>query len=1166
MNRSPFVHLHVHSHYSLLDSLCRVPEIVAFAVAQQMPAIALTDHDGLFGAIEFYQAARENGIHPVIGVELTLAGGAPGAGAHLILLAENGLGYGGLLKLVSQAHLRAPGQPPLVDDALLAQHSRGLIALTGCPTGAVPSFLAAGDEAGARRACGRLSEIFGPDNCFIELQDHGLPGDRERIRGLLALGRGAGLAVVATNNAHYLRPEHAAAHEVMMCIGAQRTLRDSQRPRRPSDQYYLRPAEEMIRLFQEIPEAVSNTLRIAERCEVTLRLGEELHFPQFPLPPNISPRDHLAALCRTGLWRRYRLEHPDHPRDDRERAIAARYHHELAVVEQTRFINYFLVVADFVGFAREQGIAVGPGRGSGAGSLLAYVLGITDIDPLAYGLIFERFLNPQRISPPDFDIDFCQVRRGEVIDYVRRKYGCDRVAQIATFNTLGARAVVRDVGRVLDLPPSECDRLARMVGEIDDHHAGLRRALEQHTALRREYEAPGSACRRVMDHAFLLEGLNRTLGTHAAGVVISPRPLSDYVPLTLDREGHVITQYAMESLAAVGLLKMDFLGLKTLTVIQHAAALVRRAGDVEFDIARITLDDPATFALLRRGDTIGLFQIESEGMRDLVRRLGVANINDLIALIALYRPGPLNMLDQFIARRTGREKATYDHPRLEPILAETHGVLLYQEQVLMAAHDLAGFTMAEGDLLRRAMAKKDQSLMDAQRDKFVAGCAHAHHIPRARAEQIFDNLARFGGYGFNKSHSAAYAVLAYQTAYLKANHPVPFMAALISSEAGNFDKVPMLVREAAGLGIAILPPDVNASRADFMPEGRALRFGLAGIKHVGTQAARAVEAERIAGGPFTGLGDFCRRLDMQAVGRKALESLVRSGAFDVTGCDRARLFQGLDGAFTGALRRQHDQRLGQGQLFDVPAAVPDDARVMPACESWPESRLLGDEKELLGIYLSGHPLSRHAWLLEHFQLTTVKGMRELNPGAITRLGGLVMEVERRVAQSGEVMAIVHLEDLDGAIEVLVRPEVYRAASERLKLGAAILFCGAVESVDPPRLAASEIMPLEEAPRRLARRLCLHIPSVNLGDDLLQSIRAAAGRHHGSTPLAPCIIYPSGKKVFLESGPEFAVDVTESLIREFERLLGEDTVYVDVDPVPCPGGLPANHPAGNENAG
>ena len=1157
MSKQPFVHLHLHTAFSLLDGACHVDRLMDAVAENDMPAVAITDHGVMYGCIDFYQAARDRGVKPIIGCEVYLAPGSrfdrSGEGHksrnnHLVLLAEDNAGYANLVKLVSAAHLEGFYYKPRIDMDILAEHSGGLIGMTACLKGEVTHHLADGNLDAAVASAGRFGDIFGKDHFYIEIQDHGLPEQRKANQLMTEISKRTGFQLVATNDVHYLQKSHAAAHEVMLCLQTQTVLSDPKHMRYRTDEFYLKTREEMDHTFREFPGATERTLEIAERCNVEFDFNT-LHFPTYELEGGKSQKRYLIELGLEGVSRLYSIADPRQPADDREKAILERFQHEIEVIEHTGFVNYFLVVWDFMRFAREHNIPVGPGRGSGGGSLLAYALGITAIDPLRYELIFERFLNPERVSPPDFDIDFCQARRGEVIDYVKDKYGRANVAQIITFGSLGAKTVIRDVGRVLEIPYNKCDQLSKMIP--DDPKMTLKKALELSPEFKRAYESD-EECKAILDHGFVLEGLYRNAGTHAAGVVIGEKPLTEIIPLARDKDKEIITQYSMEPLGDIGLLKMDFLGLKTLTVMQETVDLVKEFRDEAIDLANLPFEDEAAYALLNRGDTVGVFQLESAGMRDLIRRIGIDRIEDLIAMIALYRPGPMNMLPDYVDRKSGKAQIKYDHPLLEPILKETYGVMVYQEQVQKAANVLAGYSLGEADILRRAMGKKKQAEMDQQRQKFVDGCKQTNNIEARKAGQIFDAMATFAGYGFNKAHSAGYGIIAYQTAYLKANYPAEFMAALISSEIGNFDKLPVFVAEAMAMDLKILPPDINASRARFVPEGQGIRFGLAGIKNVGTGVSEAIVKEREAGGAFASLIDLCSRIDNTVLNKKVMESLVRAGAMDSLNLHRARLFNAVDFALARASATLRDKRSGQGSLFDMlddPQGTPEDE--LPDCQPWHESELLAAERELLGIYMSGHPLTQYATLLQRYQMATVEQLASLGDGTATRLGGIISKVAKRVTKRKENMAVLQLEDLDGCAEVLVFPEAFQAYGMHIAEETAVLVCGEVSRRDDqPKLVAQEIYPLADAPRFFAKALSVHVPAATLDDEKLAHIRDMIRTHPGETPVLICLQFPSGERVFLDTDSTFKVLPDEALIHELEQEIGESSVYVKVVPSPC----------------
>ena len=1149
----PFVHLHLHTSYSLLDGACRIPQLMEAAQQNNMPAIAVTDHGVMYGIIDFYQAARAKGIKPILGCEVYEAPGSrfdrktdhKTTANHLVLLATDQTGYSNLVRLVTSAHLEGFYYKPRVDRDILSQYHKGLICLSGCLKGRVAECLLSGNEKTAIRTAGEYADIFGKDNFFLEIQDHDLPDQKKVNPGLVKISRQTGLPLAATNDVHYLGKEDAAAHEVLLCMQTGTVLSDPNHMRYGSSEFYLKNGEEMNVLFGDIPEALENTLEIAHRCNVELEFNR-LHFPVFQVPEGYSQKSYLTKLCMEGVKQRYGIENPEQPHNDRQRTIISRLNYEIDVIEKTGFIGYFLVVWDFVRFAHEHQIPVGPGRGSGAGSLVSYALGITGVDPLHYNLVFERFMNPERVDPPDFDIDFCQFRRGEVIEYVKEKYGRDNVAQIITFGSLGAKTAIRDVGRALQVPIPECNRLAKMVP--DDPKITLEEAMNQNPELKKASMTEPNA-KRIMEYALVLEGLLRHAGLHAAGVVFSDKPLADMLPLSLDKSGEVVTQYSKDHVDALGLLKADFLGLKTLTVIDETVKLIKQTKGVSVDIHAIPMDDPRTFHLLRLGNTVGVFQLESRGMRELVRRIGLDKIEDLIAMIALFRPGPMNMLDDYVNRKTGKVKISYDDRRLEPILSETYGVMLYQEQVQQAAHILAGYSLGQGDILRRAMGKKKPEEMERQRKSFVEGCKKEGKMTAGKAEKIFEHIAKFAGYGFNKSHSTGYAIIAYQTAWLKANYPEEFMAALLSSEIGNTDKLPVFMTEAKEIGLEILPPDVNASGSRFMPQEKAIRFGLAGIKNVGESAAEALVRERDQNGPYCGLIDCCLRLDAKVANRKCMETLVRCGAFGSFGIHRARLFNSINLAISRAEAVQSDRKAGQTSLFSLLEDSSGDskAEVLPDCPPWHENELLSAEKELLGIYMSGHPLSKYEPILRRYRLSTAAGLKDVAEGSMTRVGGVIAKAERKVTKSNkETMAVLQIEDVEGTLEAVVFPKTYRTYEKALNEGEVIMICGQVAgNEDAIKVIVSEVYPLDQVPGVFAERISLHLAAASMKDDLLEKIRGLLKAHPGHTPVVFCLQFPTGEEVFMDTDNSFQVTPSETLIQDLEHLFGEDSVYVAV---------------------
>lgn len=1163
----PFVHLHFHTEYSLLDGCCRIGKAIDQAKQLGMSALAITDHGVLYGIVDFYKKAKDAGIRPIIGCEAYMAHGSmkerrreeeTGSQAnHQLLLCETNEGYANLMRLVSLAHLEGFYYKPRIDLETLARYSKGLIATSSCLNGQVPARLLRGDFEGALKLAGTYADIFGKGNYFIELQDHGLEEQRTVNRGLIEIAKKLSLPLIATNDVHYLLPEHAEAHEVMLCLQTGTTISDPKRLRYGSTQFYMKSGAEMLQLFREVPEALSNTVEIAERCHVELIRKGELHFPTYQVPEGYTQKEFLIKLGREGLKRRYGIEDVRNPKNEHEATAIQRFLYEVDIIEKTGFINYFLVVWDFIHYAHQNNIPVGPGRGSGAGSLVAYCLGITGIDPLRYGLIFERFLNPDRVSPPDFDIDFCQWRRGEVIDYVKRKYGEENVAQIITFGSLGAKTVIRDLARVLELPLSEADRLAKMIPEAPD--MTLDRALQESPDFRKAVSTEPAA-QRIMKYAKVLEGLPRNPGIHAAGVVIGEKPLIEIVPLARDKSGAPCTQFEMKPLESVGLLKMDFLGLKTLTIIREAVEAVQRNYGVEVDLDKLPLDDKAVLDLLSRGDTVAVFQVESSGMREMLKKIGVSRFEDLIALIALFRPGPMQFMDEFGARKNGRAKIEYPHPKLEPILKETYGIIVYQEQVQQAANVLAGFTLAQGDLLRRAMGKKNKEEMAAMRERFVQGCAKHSHLPAAKAEAIFDLIDKFAGYGFNKSHSAAYAMVAWQTAWLKAHYPVEFMAANLSVEINDNERIGELLAECQALDIEILPPSVNESGVRFtaLPPGsdgrRAIRFGLAGVKNVGVGAVEAIVKERESGGPFKGLIDFCARVDSQQVNRKTIESLVRCGAFDFTGLPRSRLFNGIEIAMQRAAAEQHDRKVGQISLFDLmdSASTARSDETLPPADPWPQSQNLAGEKELLGFYISGHPLAALRADIKRYSLHDLPALREAPDKTQTRIAGLVAQVTKRFTKKDQKpMCTFRLETLDGAVNVVVFPAAYEQYAVLLREEAPVLVCGEISrDGDELDIRADEIYPLADAHRFFAQKLSLHVPESRATNEVFAAVRQILRAHPGQVPVTICIEYATGEKVFINAEHTFKTVATQRVIHEIEKILGEGSVFVAVNPSPC----------------
>jgi DNA polymerase-3 subunit alpha len=1010
-----FVHLHTHTQYSLLDGAAEITKLVRRVKEFEMPAVAITDHGVMYGCLKFYKEAQKVGIKPILGCEVYVAprkrtDKTPKLDEnpfHLVLLARDNQGWRNLLQLVSFAHLEGFYYKPRIDLEILRQHAAGLIGLSACLAGEIPRLILNDRYQTAKEKVFLYQEILGQKYFYLELQYQQLVEQRRVNRELARLGQECGAPLVATNDVHYLSRQDAQVHDVLLCIQTGKTVRETNRLKFPTAEFYLKSPAEMAAVFENFPEAVANTINIADQCEVELEL-KSFHMPGYPAPPEVTAESYLEQLCREGIPHRQLQWGPQYE---------ARLRLELETINQMGFPGYFLVVWDFVKYAKEQRIMVGPGRGSAAGSLVAYLLGITDLDPLHYDLLFERFLNPERISMPDIDIDFCYERRGEVIDYVRKRFGNNRVAQIITFGTMAARAAVRDVGRVLDLPYAEVDRVAKLI----PHELGISiaAAQAQSAELTALLEA-NPQLRQLITIASQVEGFPRHASTHAAGVVIAPEPLTNFLPLARSNEDEVITQFPMEDIEALGLLKMDFLGLRTLTVLRDAVALIQSNREITVELDRIPLDDPGTFAMLQSGQTLGVFQLESRGCRSLLMRLKPEQLADLIAVVAFYRPGPLGsgMVEDYIQARHGQKAITYLHPLLEPILRDTYGVILYQEQVMRIASVVGGFSLGEADLVRRAMGKKKPEVLAALRQQFIDG-AQTNGVPEAIAAQIFDLMEYFSGYGFNKSHSAAYALVAYQTAYLKANYPQEYMAALLTSVMGNSDKVGLYIEECRRMKLPILHPDVNASGPSFAPKGPAIRFGLMGVKNVGLGAIEKIVRERAEHGDYRSLTDFCNRVSSQLVNRKVVESLIRVGALDFTGIGRNPLLAQLEQILTKTFRPSGaTNQLSLLEAWDEPAPPVPDVSEFTARER------LQQEKEYLGIYLSGHPLD--TWQ-EKFRANGVIPLAELEEevdGKEVLVGGVVVEWRNLITRKGLSMAAFRLEDLTGAVEVVVFPKTY----------------------------------------------------------------------------------------------------------------------------------------------
>ncbi|MDZ7760011.1 MAG: DNA polymerase III subunit alpha [Desulfovermiculus sp.] len=1147
-----FVHLHCHTEYSLLDGAIKVRDLCAQAVDFGLPAAAITDHGNLFGAIDFYTTAKSYGIKPIVGCEVYVAPthrtrkdarSASEAGYHLVLLAQNRDGYHNLIKLVSQANLDGFYYKPRVDKELLAQWNQGLIALSACLKGEIPAQLMQGKGLEEVKETVAQYTNFFPGRFYLELQANGIPEQEELNAKLLDLAQVCDLPVVATNDCHYLRPDDVQAHDILLCIQTNACVQDSKRMRFQTDKLYYRSPEEMAREFAHCPQALENTCLIADKCDLEIELGRH-HFPVYTPPKGRTLEEEFSRLCREGLQNR--LENLPYVRDPKP--YWDRMQEETEIICSKGFAGYFLIVQDFINWAKSRGIPVGPGRGSAAGSLAAYSLRITNLDPIRYNLLFERFLNVERESLPDIDVDFCYNRREEVIKYVTDKFGKDSVAQITTFGTMKAKAVVRDVGRALGMSFAETDKIAKLIP--DELNMTIDKALEQEQELKAKAENDERIA-KLIDVSRRLEGLARHASTHAAGIVISDRPMQEYLPLYVGKKGEVVTQYDMKKVEKVGLIKFDFLGLKTLTVLSDTLDLARERHEDLPDLEALPLDDKDTFSLLCKGQTDGVFQLESSGMRRVLTDLQPNCFEDIIALLALYRPGPLEsgMVTDFIRRKHGEIEVEYPHPRLEPILKETYGVILYQEQVMRIASELANYSLGDGDILRRAMGKKDPAVMAKQRDKFLAG-AQANDLPQDTANYIFNLIEKFAGYGFNKSHSAAYALISYQTAYLKAHYPREFMAALITSEVSNTDKVISHIHACREMGILVLGPDINKSIRPFSVTDQGILFGLSGIKNVGDSAIDALVQEREKNGPFKNLLDLCQRVNLRKVSKRVLESLIKSGAMDCLGCSRAALMAALDRVVAKAQKAHKDKTHGQLSLLSI---VPSSAQTAAEGQNgigitipdsdiiqWSEEERLRFEKENLGFFLSGHPLLEYR---DHLQLLGVTGLKDcadLPRDAEVKTAVLVTSSKEITTRKGNRMAFCQVEDLTGTGEMTLFPEIYAQVKAHLDVDQP-LYCTATltqdrdksGSEDGPRqvkLLAQSISLLQDIELPEDEPYQVHIPGDRVTSGDWQQLHDILRRHPGKNPVHLVMKFSHGH-CRLQLGPNFCILPGSGLERE-----------------------------------
>ncbi|OIQ03739.1 MAG: DNA polymerase III subunit alpha [Syntrophobacteraceae bacterium CG2_30_61_12] len=1160
-----FVHLHVHTQYSLLDGAIRFPDLFAVAKSYQMPAVTITDHGNMYGAFEFYLAARKAGLKPIIGCELYLApksrhdrqtnagngNGDSDRNHHLVLLAKDRTGYQNLMKLSTLAYTEGFYYKPRIDKELLRRHHQGLIALSSCLKGEVASHLLAHREDTARKAALEYQEIFGADHFYLELQANGLEEQALVNEALIRLGRELNIPLVATNDCHYLKRSDARAHEILLCIQTGKTVLDDKRMKFHTDQLYFKSPDEMAREFAQVPDAIANTVRIAERCNLELETGH-YHFPVFPLEPGETIDQRFEQKVLSGFTRRLeqiRRRRPEFGTDDEAR-YRERLEYELRVIREMGFPAYFLIVADFINWAKDRRIPVGPGRGSAAGSLVAYVMGITDLDPIEHGLFFERFLNVERISMPDIDVDFCIHGREEVLKYVVERYGSDRVAQITTFGTMMARAVVRDVGRALALPYNDVDRIAKLIPSTPK--MTLTKAFELEPRLL-EMQRDDPQIKELFEIALVLEGLARHASTHAAGVVIADKPIVEYLPLYRDQDGRVVTQYPMKYVEATGLIKFDFLGLRNLTVINDAVTLIAANRGVNLEMDYLPLDDPATYELLSRADTTGVFQLESSGMRDILVRLRPENFADIVALVALYRPGPLEsgMVENYIKGKHGEIPVTYELEQLQPILEPTYGVILYQEQVMKISNVLANYSMGEADLLRRAMGKKVAEIMQSQRQRFLSG-TRANGIDDAKANHIFDLMEKFAGYGFNKSHSAAYALIAYQTAYLKTHYPVEFMAALLNSFLSNTDQVVKLMNECRDQSIAVLPPDVNTSSSDFTVARDRIRFGLGAVKNVGAGAIESILHARSQSGPFQSIHEFCERVDTQKTNRRVIEQLIKCGAFDSIHANRAQALAALDQAMDRAQAVQKDRQSGQVNLFALMRAnTKARAPKLPDAPPWDQRSTLQFEKESLGFYLSGHPLDNYREQMAGFCLTPTDQINTQPDGASALLCGIISIAKEITTKKGERMAFLMLEDKQGTVEVVAFPETFAKARVLLEEDEPRVIIGSIQHDEKSsKIIADQIVTIEQAQLQAVEAVHICLDADHLEADALTRLRHLLISHPGSCDALLNLTVAGCAEAVIALSEKLRVSPTQSFFEDIQQHFGPGCVKQVLKAIEC----------------
>jgi len=1139
-----FIHLHNHTEYSLLDGACRVSDMIDMAHEMGMPAVAITDHGNMFGAMEFYMEADKKGVKPIIGCEVYVSPSGRlsriprEASHHLILLAKNETGYKNLMELVSRGYLEGFYYRARVDKELLQEYHEGLIAMSACIQGQVPWLLLAEQPKQAEQAAGELMDIFGPGNFYMEIQYHQLEKEKLAIPQLVKLARKLDIPLIATNDCHYPTKDDAKAHEALLAIQTGKPIDDPKRLSFGSDEFYFKTPEEMKTLFSDYPEAISNSLEIAEKCNVKLAYGDDVKtvIPDYEVPEGYDPNSYIEFLAREGLPNCYPSITPE---------VEERLQFELGLIKKTGFAPFFLIARDIVQFAQRQGLSVGPGRGSAAASIISYAIGITNIDPLKYGLVFERFLNPERVTPPDFDIDFDSERRGEIVEYMIERFGRESVAQIITFNRLTAKAVIRDVGRALGMPLPEVDRIAKLIPTALG--MTLEKAINAVPELQQVAEDKEKG--KLIQIARSLEGVARNASVHAAGVVVTKGKLTQYVPLFKTGKNEIVVQYDKQILEEIGVNKLDILSIDGLPMIDYAIKLIEENHQVKIDINNIPIDDETVYDLICEGRTLGLWQLGGRGMTDLVCKLQPRVFEDLVPLVSLYRPGPIQsgMMDEYVDRKLGIIPTEYAHPVLEPILGDTYGTMVYQEQIMKIGREMAGFTLGQTDILRRAMGKKLVDKIEKQRGAFLEG-AQAKGIDTEIAEKVFDQMIPFAGYCFNQSHSTAYALITYQTAYLKTHYPVEFMAAGMTNAKNKNDSAAEIVRyirECQENGIEVLPPDINESYAEFIVLGKSVRFGLGAIKNVGEGAIESIVAAREEGGPFQSLFDFCERVDLRSANRKCIESLIKCGVFDSLGGHRAQFLEALDVAIESGQSIQKDKAVGQASLFDFSESFSADVKKLPDVPKMSENEILEAEREMLGFYISGHPMASCENMIKRYTNASSSKLDTLDNGSEVTVAGMVVDVRHRTTKNDKQMAFATLEDLEGNLELVIFSEALEKCFSVLQEGNIVWVKGAISNNngdrDNPSIRADEVLSLDEARQKLTNSLHVHLSSTSLEPSVLESLKEACSSNKGSCSLFLHLKTPQYNEVIIRANPDTNVAPTEVLISQIEKIVGEHSV-------------------------